>query len=76
MRAQQIIILDIPPKSQVILHERDEAGPRGALALGHVILLGKGLLDEAVEALLAELLAELAREVVVLLRRVGLDLEP
>lgn len=72
--AQQIVIIDVPPEREVVLHKGHKPGPNGGLPLRNIVILGQRLVDDVVEPLLAELGAQLSREVVVLLRRAGLDL--
>lgn len=74
--AQQVVIIDVPPEREVVLHKGHEPRPNGGLPLRNIVILGQRLVDNVVEPLLAELGAQLGREVVVLLRRAGLDLQP
>lgn len=76
MSTEQIIIIDVAPKGHVILHEGDEARPHGRLTIRDIVILRERPLDDVVEALLAELGAQLTGEVVILLGASGLDLEP
>ncbi|KAI6751018.1 hypothetical protein HG530_014468 [Fusarium avenaceum] len=71
MRAQQIIIIDISPERKIVLHKGHKARPNGTLTFRHIVLLRKGLFNDVVEALLAELRAQLSREVVTQKLRVG-----
>lgn len=74
--AQQVVIVDVPPEREVVLHKGHKPRPNGGLPLRYIVILGQRLVDDVVEPLLAELGAQLGREVVVLLRRAGLDLQP
>jgi hypothetical protein len=76
MSAEQIIVIDVAPKGHVILHKGDEAWPHGRLTIRNIVILRERPLDDVVEALLAELGAQLSGEVVILLRTPGFDLEP
>ena len=75
MSAEQIIVIDVAPKGHVILHEGDEARPHSRLTIRNIVILRERPLDDVVEALLAELGAQLSGEVVILLGASGLDLE-